>query len=398
MVRKAKKTEDGEKKKKKREPKMYLSQVLPLHDLNSWHKSGILALDMAIGAGIPKGSVLEIAGPTESRKSTMACIILASIQKNPNNNVCWYSSEDGLPEMVALNAGMDLTRLEYERTDTIERLFNLAGRYCRSEHEEGRSPVWVVDSLSGCSCQEELFAPADKTFMYPPHARRIKIGWRQHFPTVSKTHALAIAINHITDEGHIPGGKYTGYISAVRTRLEFQNEILDEDGKVIGFESHIHTLPKRLGSKTVVPFRFYYQEHQVPVTDLKGAEQKDSKGEVIHETIPVGIDYEFDLFSALHSQGIITQAGSFYRVRGIEKAFYRKAFRAVIKDQGPEFWESLILQHYTEKLKHFYDVRGLTPEEHLKLCEEHQKAEQYSLDGEMEELMEGGPLDESSAS
>lgn len=361
----------------------YLAQIPPYTDPSNWIDTGSLTLNAAIGVGFPAGKVIEIYGPSQSRKSTLMCFAFAGAQKHKDIRTCWYSSEEGLPEEVGVMAGIDFRDFRYRHTPLIEDLYNRAGKFCRKAAEDGFRPVWGIDSMSALSTASETWAQGGvgKDFHYNPHSRKIAQGWRTHFGTLVKTRGTAIVISHQKPTG-VPGGAATGFFSAVRLMIHPKKwdddkrtpgEILDENGEVIGYHANIHIVKNRFSKKCVVPWRFYY-DYDEPVKKVQ------------------------DMWDFLTTQGIVQTRGSYKSIEPYYgKSFYAKDFAEFYDARGQKFWDDLVAEFYRDRFAQIYKMRGISSDDHEEMYSRYLEAAQKSLDDEMNDLMkdDDGNLEQS---
>lgn len=350
----------------------YFAQTPPLTDPNNWIDTGSHTLNAALGVGIPIGRVTEIYGPSQSRKSTLGCFIFAGARKVKNLRPCWYSSEEGLPEEVGGLVGMDFVGLRYKHVPTIEQLFNRAGRFCRKAAEDGVRPLWLIDSLSALSTNSEIYAKGgvDKVFHFNPHARKIAQGWRTHFGTLVKHNGTALVISHEKPTG-VPGGVATGFFSSVRIMIRPRKlsdagelgEIMNEDGVPIGFHADIHVVKNRFGPKISVPWRFYY-DRDPPVDPMT------------------------DMWDFINTYGILNTAGSYRNLKPYDgKSFYAKDFKEYHASKPQDFWDTIVREFYKARFDRIYKLRGITPEAHERMYNEHMAKLREQQSDELDELV-----------
>ncbi len=372
----AKKERKPREKKTLEDEESYVAQTPPMNNPKNWITTGSLALDFAIGMGIPKGHIVEIYGESQSRKSSLACLILGAAQARPDMRACWYSGEDGLPEGVAILAGMNLRDLRYRHIPTVEDLFRRAGNFSRKAREDGVSPIWVIDSLSSLSCNARMYGRSDQKYTRPPEAMAISIGWQMGSHTLRKNGATALIISHKKGDS-IPGGKATGFYSSVRLWTQLAKnteeedklgygpgEIRNEDGDAIGVRLIVDVAKTRFGPLARVPINFYY-DRGFPIDPVD------------------------DMVSFLRTQGIMKQNGAWFNLKPlVEKPFYLKNFRDVYEQQGKAFWDDIVQTHVTKRYAKLCENRGISPEEHEAMYAAFKKKEDAELQEEMDQIMQ----------
>lgn len=106
--------------------------------------TGIIALDKALGGGIPLGRMVEIMGKQSSGKTTIALSLAANAQRAyPNKHVVYIDSEKALDLSWAQKLGVDLSRMEYVEPNNAETTFNVIEAYLKS----GKVSFFILDSV-----------------------------------------------------------------------------------------------------------------------------------------------------------------------------------------------------------------------------------------------------------
>ena len=373
MAKKA--TRKPREKKPLEDEESYVAQTPPMNNPKNWITTGSLALDFAIGMGIPKGHIIEIYGESQTRKSSLACLIIAAAQAREDMRACWYSGEDGLPESVAILAGMNLVDLRYKPIPTVETLFQRAGNFSRKAREDGKSAIWVIDSLSALSCNARMFGRSDQKYTRPPEAMAINIGWQMGSHTLRKNGATALIISHKKGDS-VPGGKATGFYSSVRLWTQLAKNTEEEDslgyqpgeirnleGEFIGVRMIVDVAKTRFGPLARVPINFYY-DRGFPIDPVD------------------------DMLSFLRTQGIMQQNGAWFNLKPlIEKPFYLKNFREIYEEQGKQFWDDIVQTHVAKRYAKLCENRGISPEEHEAMYAEFKKKEDAEFQEELDQIM-----------
>src|SRR5436190_16710979 len=113
--------------------------------------SGSIALDVALGGGIPRGRVIEIYGPEASGKTTLCYHIMAEAQKL-GGVAAYIDTEHAFdPEYAAL-CGLDLDALLISQPDNGEQDLEIAETLVRS----GAIDAIVVDSVAALVPRAEI--------------------------------------------------------------------------------------------------------------------------------------------------------------------------------------------------------------------------------------------------
>lgn len=114
--------------------------------------TGSLRLDLALKiGGLPRGYLTEIAGQTDSGKTSLCLAAIAAAHRQ--GETCAYiDSEGSLDRQYAACCGVDLNRLYYASPEDGERALAIAETLVRS----GAMAVVVIDSASALVPQAEL--------------------------------------------------------------------------------------------------------------------------------------------------------------------------------------------------------------------------------------------------
>lgn len=107
--------------------------------------SRILAVDVAIGGGYPKGRNILFIGPKSSSKSTLMYLAMAECNSlSPNHNVYLEDAENSYDSNYAAYLGVDAYKLMAVRSSTAEEAFD----YFRSAVASGKFGAAFLDSVS----------------------------------------------------------------------------------------------------------------------------------------------------------------------------------------------------------------------------------------------------------
>lgn len=112
--------------------------------------TGSLALDVALGGGIPRGRYTQIAGQQSSTKTTQTALTVANAQKK--GLVCaWFDVEGTSDEEYFKTLGVDFDNLLYSRPDGSEEAFDM----CLALQRTGEVDLAVIDSIAALSPNKE---------------------------------------------------------------------------------------------------------------------------------------------------------------------------------------------------------------------------------------------------
>ena len=76
--------------------------------------TGLPALDVALGGGIPRGRITELAGPRSAGRTGLAAAVAASATRG-GETIAWVDAEDALDPAAVAAAGIALARLLWVR-------------------------------------------------------------------------------------------------------------------------------------------------------------------------------------------------------------------------------------------------------------------------------------------
>lgn len=110
-----------------------------------------LALDMALGGGIPRGRVIEVYGPESSGKTTLALHALAEVQKT-GGTVAFIDAEHALDPSYARRLGVDVDAMLISQPDCGEMALDIVDQLVRSSAVD----MVCVDSVAALVPRAEL--------------------------------------------------------------------------------------------------------------------------------------------------------------------------------------------------------------------------------------------------
>ena len=205
--------------------------------------TGSIALDDALGVwGVPRGTVIHLAGAESSGKTMLSLSIIKEWQKqNPDNWALFVDAEFSFDQAWAQSLGVDLDRLmlyKENRADMIfDRLVGVPGKPNKNtgeikkvkpgildiEIETGGTGLGVIvlDSIANIMPHMEQYASVGKPDM-ALLARFLSPALRRLTPMLSKTGVTFVGINHLKQDLSVtygnaetsPGGKSLKHASA----------------------------------------------------------------------------------------------------------------------------------------------------------------------------------------
>jgi recombination protein RecA len=270
--------------------------------------SGSYKLDHILGGGWPWGRLVEVFGTESSAKTTLA--IHAVKEAQAEGNTCGYvDAEHSLDPAYAfegIGAGRDA--LIFQQPQSGEQALECV----ETMVHEGINLV-VLDSVAALVPQAELEGDIGDDHV-GLLARLMSQTLRRLASTVMEEDATVIFINQIRakigdyfEDETTPGGRALKFYSSIRLRLSPSTRA-KEDGETVG--NKIYARANK--NKTAPPFR--------------SGKLMIRYGE--------GIDRAFELREEALAEGIVDQAGSWYKIAGETVCQGAEAFEQKIRDNS----------------------------------------------------------------
>lgn len=218
--------------------------------------TGSLALDIALGGGLPLGRIAEIYGPESSGKTTVALSVIASAQRQ-GMQCAFIDAEHALDPVYARKLGVDTDSLLVSQPDTGEQALEITDALVRS----GAVSVIVVDSVAALTPKAEIEGEIGDSHM-GVHARMMSQAMRKLKGYISSSRAVVIFINQIRMKIGVmfgnpettTGGNALKFYASVRMdvrRIGAVKAGKDKDAEVTGSETRV----KVVKNKVAPPFR-----------------------------------------------------------------------------------------------------------------------------------------------
>lgn len=233
-----------------------------------------LSIDIALGGGIPMGTIATLSGVTQSGKSSLALQIIANAQKMGMN--AYYNDAENRLHSSLLDCIEDLDKEKLTVLRSSKEKILGAEDHCNIIHSlitEDPGCIVVMDSIAALQAQsaaavkfgESKRMTAVPTLMYE--------FLRDMSPRVHATKSILILISHLQAN---PGG-YTGpvevggnaqkFFSSVRLLCTSSREVPDETPK-LGRESTFKVLKSALGPPGEAEFYIKYGSGYDKLKDL----------------------------------------------------------------------------------------------------------------------------------
>lgn len=158
--------------------------------------SGNFALDLALGGGYPKGSILELFGPPGSGKSSLALMLTAQAQKL-GLNAGYVDAEHAMNLDMAEACGVDVNELLFTQPSSGEQGLEITERLI----EVPSMGVVVVDSVAALVPRAEIEGDFGDSHV-GLQARLMSQGLRKLSATMNKTRTptIIVFINQIREK------------------------------------------------------------------------------------------------------------------------------------------------------------------------------------------------------
>ena len=214
--------------------------------------SGSLALDKALGGGIPKGRIVEVYGPESSGKTTLTLHMIAEIQKN-GGIAGFIDAEHALDPVYAANLGVDINNLYISQPDSGEQALEI----CETMVRSGALDIVVVDSVAALVPKAEIDGDMGDSHV-GLQARLMSQALRKLTPVISKSSCSVIFINQLREKVGImfgnpettTGGRALKFYSSVRIDVR-RIESVKEGGEIVANK----TKAKVVKNKIAPPFK-----------------------------------------------------------------------------------------------------------------------------------------------
>lgn len=259
--------------------------------------TGSIALDIALGGGLPLGRFTELSGAFSSTKTTQSLHIIRNAQKL--GLVCALIDVEGTTDEAYIEAcGIEAGTLLYSRPDSMEE----ATQLILDLQKSGEVQLAVLDSIAAMAPNKEQETAMDETMRmgipqtllgeffrkYQANNNRLE---REGIPTFT-----LIGINQIRekigaygDSSYTPGGRAKGFVATIDIRLRMGDWISEGTGEnreivgqVVKFKIEKNKTYKRYQTGE---FDFYFSKNAAGVQEY----YNDNIKEVIIASVQYGV-------------------------------------------------------------------------------------------------------------
>ncbi len=214
--------------------------------------TGSLALDLALGGGLPKGRIIEIYGPESSGKTTIALHAIAEVQKT-GGTAAFIDAEHALDPAYAKRLGVQTDSLLISQPDNGEQALEIAETLVRSNAVD----LVVVDSVAALVPRAEIEGDMGDSHM-GLQARLMSQALRKLTGVINRSKTTVIFINQIRMKIGVmfgnpettTGGNALKFYASVRMDIRRVSQIKQGE-EIIGN----HCRVKVVKNKIAPPFR-----------------------------------------------------------------------------------------------------------------------------------------------
>ena len=217
---------------------LLLSQAEKKYDLNvgtldamssdtKFISTGNLAIDYAMGGGVPMGRVDELFGPPSSGKTSLAAQVAVAIQKiimsggdealgiRPTDRILYLDYEQAFDAAYAAALGLDTSHPSFLFTqpDTLEN----GADFMSDAFKTGEVRLAIVDSVAGMVPSAQAEADSVSKSLPAIQAKIMKVFLTNLNPILKNNNGTAIFINHEIEKMQMGGYRPAGLPPATST-------------------------------------------------------------------------------------------------------------------------------------------------------------------------------------
>ena len=232
-------------------------------DLTEWISTGSSMLDLAISnrkhGGIPVGRITEITGLEASGKSLVAAHLLANTQKKDGLAI-FIDTENAINEQFLGAIGVDLNKMLYIQTETVEDIFEIVESIITKVRESDKDKLVtiVVDSVAAATTKVEQSADYEKDGWSTAKAIVISKAMRKITQLIGRQRVALVFTNQLREKlGVMFGDKYTTsggkalqFHASCRLRLKSVGQLkakIHGKEQVVGIKTKAQVVKNRMG-------------------------------------------------------------------------------------------------------------------------------------------------------
>lgn len=214
-------------------------------DVIKWMRTGIHAIDLNLGGGIPMGRIIEILGNEFAGKTLLGCTILKEFQRA--GGACMFANaEAGGAAESLVRLGVDIEKIRYEEPETVEQFRDQSNDFINDVRKVSKdAPICILlDSVANLTSENQW--EEDKELGEVPkdngqpgvRAKAFSEFFAQYAVSYKKHNVTLICNNQLRDKIGVmwgkktdsPGGHALKHIASVRVELTRGKKIEDSDG------------------------------------------------------------------------------------------------------------------------------------------------------------------------
>ena len=208
-----------------------------------WVRSGVAAIDLVIGGGIPRGRFIEVVGEPSTAKSAYVYTVIGAFQRAGAECVLIDSEAKADKEFVE-RLGVNFEKLHYAKGATIDECIRLLGNVAKMA--DPKQPVLVVwDSLASTPGAWEMEQHMDEkkefTGEKASRARLFSAAFRAVLGDLTRKQVTFIGVNQLRTKFNFmgstsmeaPGGKAIKYHSALRLMMRMRGRVKHKTHDVV---------------------------------------------------------------------------------------------------------------------------------------------------------------------
>ena len=294
--------------------------------VNEWIDTGSMVLNALISGslygGVPRGRVVQFAGPSQTFKTGFILKILANAQKQ-GMTVVIYDTEGAIDADSAAAFGLDTSKVKYITVQTAENARNSIYKLLKKVKEHGMEGKFIlaIDSLANLNSEMELnrMEKENTSADMGTFAKSIKSLLKTCTQMSTLTQTPILVTNHVYDdpskmypslEQNIAGGKAAIYLPSVTIQLA--RKPMESDGGKTTDDSTAASQKKYAG----VVIRALTVKNRFVKQYLEGQ---------MYLSFSTGLDKRFGLLEIMKDIGVVTLKGSIYSDwNGNKLGFYKK--------------------------------------------------------------------------
>lgn len=365
----------------------YLNETrLPSAD--DWIDTGSMVLNALISgslyAGIPKGRIIQFAGPSQTFKTGFVLQILANAQKKGMIPVL-FDTEGAIDSEGAKAFGLDVSKVKYIPCQSVEKTRNAIDAFLKNVKAKGLDGKFIIaiDSIANLQSEMEITRmEKDSTSAdMGTFAKAIRSLLKTCANMGTLTNTPILITNHIYDdpsamypslEKNMSGGKTAVYLPSVTVQLA-RKLVKDDEGKTL--DSKLAASQK---SYSGVVIRALTAKNRLMKQYLEGE---------MYLSFSHGLNKYYGLLEIMKGMGVVTNTGSVYTNWLGEKMGYYSVWKKDI-----DLWENKLLPELESRIKQHWTygngnvlVEDIPDEDFEEVPKKKKKQPVIDIDDETEE-------------